>query len=99
MHTPSLVGVRMALEFQSTRDVLWRRENPMSEEGAVGRDISRRLFLKGVAATGMASHLRPALATPGETQSFRPNIVYIHSHDSGRYLQPYGYNVPTPHLQ
>ena len=71
----------------------------MSEEGAVGRDISRRLFLKGVAATGMASHLRPALAAPGETHPFRPNIVYLHSHDSGRYLQPYGYNVPTPHLQ
>lgn len=27
------------------------------------------------------------------------NIVYIHSHDTGRYLQPYGYAVPTPHLQ
>jgi arylsulfatase A-like enzyme len=29
----------------------------------------------------------------------RPNIIYIHSHDSGRYLLPYGYNVPTPNLQ
>lgn len=29
----------------------------------------------------------------------RPNILYLHSHDSGRYLQPYGYAVPTPHLQ
>lgn len=28
----------------------------------------------------------------------RPNILYIHSHDSGRYLRPYGYNVPTPNL-
>jgi len=27
------------------------------------------------------------------------NIVYIHTHDSGRYVQPYGYNVPTPQLQ
>lgn len=26
------------------------------------------------------------------------NIVYIHSHDTGRYIQPYGYSVPTPHL-
>ncbi len=28
-----------------------------------------------------------------------PNILYIHSHDTGRYIQPYGYAVPTPHLQ
>lgn len=30
---------------------------------------------------------------------FRPNIVYLHSHDTGRYIQPYGYAVPTPRLQ
>jgi N-sulfoglucosamine sulfohydrolase len=28
-----------------------------------------------------------------------PNILYIHSHDSGRYLQPYGFQVPTPNIQ
>lgn len=28
-----------------------------------------------------------------------PNIVYIHSHDTGRFLQPYGYQVPTPNIQ
>lgn len=28
-----------------------------------------------------------------------PNIVYLHSHDTGRYLQPYGHAVATPHLQ
>ncbi|CAG7648426.1 Ulvan-active sulfatase [Paenibacillus solanacearum] len=27
------------------------------------------------------------------------NIVYFHTHDTGRYIQPYGYAVPTPHLQ
>ena len=26
------------------------------------------------------------------------NIIYIHTHDSGRYLQPYGHNIPTPNL-
>ncbi|MFP4662646.1 MAG: sulfatase [Halanaerobiales bacterium] len=26
------------------------------------------------------------------------NILYIHTHDTGRYIQPYGYNVPTPNL-
>ncbi len=29
----------------------------------------------------------------------RPNILYIHSHDTGRYVQPYGHAVPTPHIQ
>jgi N-sulfoglucosamine sulfohydrolase len=28
-----------------------------------------------------------------------PNILYIHSHDTGRYVQPYGHQVPTPNLQ
>ena len=29
----------------------------------------------------------------------RPNILYIHSHDTGRYVQPYGYAVETPNIQ
>ena len=29
----------------------------------------------------------------------RPNILYIHSHDTGRYVQPYGYAIPTPSIQ
>ncbi len=29
----------------------------------------------------------------------RPNILYIHSHDTGRYVQPYGYDIPTPNIQ
>lgn len=27
------------------------------------------------------------------------NIVYIHSHDTGRYVQPYGHAIPTPNIQ
>ena len=33
------------------------------------------------------------------TAANRPNIVYIHSHDTGRYVQPYGYQIPTPNIQ
>lgn len=29
----------------------------------------------------------------------KPNIVYIHSHDTGRYIKPYGHSVDTPNLQ
>ncbi|MBN1249039.1 MAG: sulfatase [Anaerolineae bacterium] len=33
------------------------------------------------------------------TGSERPNILYIHTHDIGRYVQPYGFAMPTPNLQ
>ncbi len=26
------------------------------------------------------------------------NLLYIHTHDSGRYMQPYGYPVPSPNI-
>ena len=29
----------------------------------------------------------------------RPNTLYLHSHDTGRYIQPYGHAVATPCLQ
>lgn len=29
----------------------------------------------------------------------KPNILYIHSHDTGRYIQPYGHAIATPNLQ
>lgn len=29
----------------------------------------------------------------------QPNILYLHSHDTGRYIQPYGYGIATPNLQ
>src|SRR5215218_2085852 len=28
-----------------------------------------------------------------------PNIVLVHSHDTGRYVQPYGHQVVTPNIQ
>ena len=28
-----------------------------------------------------------------------PNIIYLHSHDTGRYVSPYGFKLPTPHIQ
>lgn len=38
----------------------------------------------------------PDTVSPPDVQ---PNIVYIHSHDTGRYVQPYGYPVSTPAYQ
>lgn len=62
---------------------------------------SRRMFLQGVAGLGIASEaLAQSAGGQGATQaSNRPNIIYLHSHDSGRYLQPFGHCVPTPNLQ
>jgi arylsulfatase A-like enzyme len=51
---------------------------------------SRRVFLQSSIAA--ASRAAAASAAP-------PNILYIHSHDSGRYLSPYGHAVPTPNLK
>jgi arylsulfatase A-like enzyme len=54
---------------------------------------SRRDWLKGAAGAALLSgNARGAAAQ-------RPNILYMHSHDTGRYIQPYGVDVPTPNLQ
>ncbi len=29
----------------------------------------------------------------------RPNVLYLHSHDTGRHVQPYGHAIPTPNIQ
>lgn len=29
----------------------------------------------------------------------QPNILYLHSHDTGRYISSYGHDMPTPNLQ
>ena len=50
--------------------------------------MDRRNFLGNMAAP---------LFMQGSRQPF--NIVYLHSHDTGRYIQPYGHAVPTPNLQ
>ncbi len=39
------------------------------------------------------------MSAPGRDNERPPNILYIHSHDTGRYVQPYGYQVPTPNIQ
>lgn len=35
----------------------------------------------------------------GSSPSRFPNILYLHSHDTGRWIRPYGYSVRTPNLQ
>jgi len=54
---------------------------------------TRRDFLRAAATASVS------LALADAQSSQRPNIIYLHSHDSGRYLQPFGHSVPTPNLQ
>lgn len=56
---------------------------------------SRRTFLHALTLPAASAQVTQDVAKP---EANRPNILYIHSHDSGRYLQPYGYAVPTPNL-
>jgi arylsulfatase A-like enzyme len=49
---------------------------------------SRRAFLQAAAA-----------AMPLHAAGKPPNILYLHSHDTGRYLKPYGHATPTPNIQ
>jgi len=62
--------------------------------GEQSHQRSRRTLIKGLAATtALVTSRSQAAATE------RPNILYLHSHDTGRYIQPYGYAVRTPNLQ
>ncbi len=70
----------------------------MKEEQGLALQSSRRGFLGGAAA-GAAAMLAGPRSMRGEGVKNAPNIVYVHSHDSGRYLSPYGHDIPTPHLQ
>jgi N-sulfoglucosamine sulfohydrolase len=73
--------------------------------------VSRRAFLQGAATVGAVSAMPGiASATPVDriadqeplhtapSGNPRPNIIYIHSHDSGRFLSPYGHDADTPNL-
>jgi hypothetical protein len=38
-------------------------------------------------------------SSQGKRLTNRPNILYLHSHDTVRYIQPYGFPIPIPNLQ
>jgi N-sulfoglucosamine sulfohydrolase len=59
---------------------------------------SRRSFFRGL-ASGVGTGLMSVPLVRAAQSGKLPNILYLHSHDSGRYLQPYGYAVPTPNLR
>ncbi len=62
-----------------------------------GSLLNRRHLLTGTVASTVAT--RMAHAAQARNNGRPPNILYIHSHDTGRYIQPLGFNVPTPNYQ
>ena len=87
------LGERRAPQRQRVDGDLLQRDD-------VGRDRQHRRGLLGLA---------PQPARPRSTRRAssgklprvpgRPNVLYLHSHDTGRYVQPYGHRVPTPNIQ
>lgn len=64
------------------------------------RSPGRRDFLKASITGAVGGALLPQVASGSSQTSGRPlNILYIHSHDTGRLTSPYGCAVPTPSLQ
>ena len=67
------------------------------------QSVSRRDALELIGKTSLVALLAsacrinpPVRPVAGTT---RPNIIYIHSHDTGRYTEPYGHHISTPNLQ
>jgi hypothetical protein len=79
---------RIALVFLKSINRLRYAERP-----GLNRELTKNISARHYRAAGAFLPAQLAAVNP------RPNIVYLHSHDSGRYLQPYGQPVPTPNLQ
>src|SRR5215212_5656591 len=60
---------------------------------------NRVLPLRGVAQTRYERATFLTASVYNSPVPPRPNILYLHSHDTGRYVQPYGHQVPTPNIQ
>jgi len=73
-----------------------RHNEPMTRDYQESNDsfsaLPRRRFVQSVAAAAGGKAF-------AQNVRRRPNILYIHSHDTGRYIQPFGHAVPTPNLQ
>ena len=54
----------------------------------------------GMCGPALHSYSRSYRSTRGSNAAVKkPNILYLHSHDTGRFIQPYGHQVPTPNIQ
>lgn len=63
-----------------------------------GKDTSDRRSRRRWIANAVAGVSTLHAQTRSPVSRTLPNILYLHSHDTGRYIEPYGYSVPTPNL-
>lgn len=78
------------------------QETPVERDTPLDQPVSRREALGLIGKTSLVALLAAACRIkppPRVIDPKRPNIVYLHSHDTGRYIEPYGYDVSTPRLQ
>lgn len=75
-------------------------EPNQSTEGSLARrDFIRASLTGAVGATLAMSPTSKAFSMSNATSAKPVNILYIHSHDTGRLTSPYGYDVATPNIQ
>ena len=73
------------------------RRAPEDDREELAREA---LGLPRVALDASTTSVRPRVRPErGKTLSTPPNILYVHSHDTGRWVRPYGYAVRTPNIQ
>lgn len=81
-----------------------KREEERNPDASPQNALPRRDFIKASLAGAVGAALPgpaagAAVRLNGAAVEQPPNILYIHSHDTGRFTSPYGYDIPTPHLQ
>ena len=100
------IGIEpVAPEIQGPREVSGMKfEDDGKPDVSAQVGLGRRDFMKtslagaiGATIAGSTAERAFGASSPGATPPF--NILYIHSHDTGRYTSPYGQDVPTPNLQ
>lgn len=70
-----------------------------SQQNAMSRRGALELMAKTSLVALLASACRINEVPNSVADPKRPNIVYLHSHDTGRYVEPYGYEISTPNLK
>lgn len=73
--------------------------NSIPQLGIGRRDFMKTSLSGAVGATLAGTAVSNVFGLSGAAATPPLNILYIHSHDTGRFMSPYGYDVPTSNLQ
>ncbi|MEO6923167.1 MAG: sulfatase, partial [Bryocella sp.] len=87
--------------MSKSSDLTMKAETPRRTflKNALGATAVAAASLKSASATSdLATRTSGTKPLDHVNPARLPNIVYIHSHDSGRYVEPYGVAIPTPNI-